>query len=149
MRTSIHQQHPITAALSSILCLIFSVIALQAQPAIPQIAPLAYEPNIPIVLLTAEKLIASDVKTPCSVQFLCPKGQESCPATNLAGVVRYHGASSQAYPKKSFGVTLNAPASLLGMAPSVHWVLNAAFIDRSLMRHKLSYDLFLAMSSPE
>src|SRR5205085_480718 len=50
---------------------------------------------------------------------------------------------------KSFGVTLNAPASLLGMSSNVHWVLNAAFIDRSFMRHKLSYDLFLALSSPD
>src|SRR4051812_11732504 len=100
MRTPTHQQHGIALALSSI-CFI-SVSILHAQQVIPKAAPLAFEPNIPIVRITAEKPIASDVKTPCSVQFLCPKGEESCPPTNLAGVVRYHGASSQAYPKKSF-----------------------------------------------
>src|SRR3954469_10875937 len=127
------------------LWLAAGTIAIHSEPG----APPSSEPNIPIIRLRAEKGIASDVKVPCTVQFVCPAGAESCPATNLAGVVRYHGASSQAYPKKSFGLTLDAPAPLLGMASSVHWVLNAAFIDRSLMRHKLSYDLFLAIGSVE
>jgi spore coat protein H len=33
------------------------------------------------------------------------------------------------------------------MRESAHWVLNAAHVDRSLMRHKLSYDLFRALSA--
>jgi spore coat protein H len=61
--------------------------------------------------------------------------------------VRFHGATSQAYPKKSFGLTLDAPVHWLGMRESTHWVLNAAHVDRSLMRHKLSYDLFRALSA--
>jgi spore coat protein H len=32
------------------------------------------------------------------------------------------------------------------MRESTQWILNAAYIDRSLMRHKLSYDLFSSMS---
>jgi spore coat protein CotH len=39
------------------------------------------------------------------------------------------------------------PVQWLGMRQSPHWVLNAAFVDRSLMRHKLSYDLFRSLSS--
>ena len=110
--------------------------------------PLGYEPNIPILRLKAEKGIASDTKNPCTIQVLCPKDAGSCTETTLGGVVRYHGASSQGYPKKSFGITLTNQVPLLGMATGAHWVLNAAFIDRSLMRHKLSYDLFLSLSSP-
>ena len=65
------------------------------------------------------------------------------------GVVRVHGGSSQGYEKKSYGLTLEAPAQWLGMRKSTQWVLNAAFVDRSLMRHKLSYDLFRSLSSVE
>ena len=58
-------------------------------------------------------------------------------------MVRIHGASSQGYPKKSFGVTLDTPARWPGLRESGHWVLNAAFIDRSLATtrdalHKIS-----------
>jgi hypothetical protein len=65
----------------------------------------------------------------------------------MGGIVRTHGATSQGYPKKSYAITLDSPVSLLGMQESAHWVLNAAFIDRSLMRHKLSYDLFRSLSA--
>jgi spore coat protein CotH len=64
----------------------------------------------------------------------------------LTGLIRIHGASSQVYPKKSFGITLDRPVQWLGMKESAQWVLNAAFVDRSLMRHKLSYDLFRSLS---
>jgi spore coat protein CotH len=65
----------------------------------------------------------------------------------VSAVVRVHGGVSQGYPKKSYGLTLETPVQWLGMRDSMHWVLNAAFIDRSLMRHKLSYDLFRSLSS--
>ncbi|HEV8543332.1 MAG TPA: CotH kinase family protein [Verrucomicrobiae bacterium] len=73
--------------------------------------------------------------------------ESSAQGKRQSGVARIHGASSQAYPKKSFGLTLDAPVSWLGMSNSAHWVLNAAFVDRSLMRHKLSYDLFRSLSA--
>ena len=66
----------------------------------------------------------------------------------MPGIARVHGGVSQSYSKKSYGITLDAPISLLGMRKSAHWLLNAAYIDRSLMRHKLSYDLFRSLSSP-
>jgi hypothetical protein len=86
---------------------------------------------------------------PCSVRLVLPKGEEPGSTGSLAGVVRFHGASSQMYPKKSFAITLAQPVRWLGMRESTHWVINAAFVDRSLMRHKLSYDLFRALSSGE
>lgn len=113
------------------------------------IKPGDYEPNLPIVFLEAKNRIVSEQKVPCTVKISYPKGGESRLTNTLPGVVRIHGASSQMYPKKSFGVTLAAPAPLLGMRESVHWVLNAAFIDRSLMRHKLAYDLFRLLSTPQ
>jgi spore coat protein CotH len=63
--------------------------------------------------------------------------------------VRIRGATSQVYEKKSYALTLESPAQWLGMRKSTQWILNAAAVDRSLMRHKLSYDLFRSLSSAD
>lgn len=105
-----------------------------------------FEPNLPIIFLEAKEPIVSERKVPCTVKLVLPKGS-GVNNTGVTGVVRIHGASSQRYPKKSFGLTLDTPVPWLGMRASAHWVLNAAFVDRSLMRHKLSYDLFRALSA--
>ena len=111
--------------------------------------PADHEPNLPIVFLEAKEQITGDRehKARCTVKIGCPKGAEAGSIGRLPGMVRIHGATSQAYAKKSLAVTLDAPARLLEMREHAHWILNAAYIDRSLMRHKLSYDLFRSLSS--
>jgi len=105
-----------------------------------------FEANLPIVNLDAKEPIVSERKVPCTVKLVLPPGSGPESTGAVSGVVRFHGASSQQYPKKSFGLTLDAPVRWLGMRESPHWVLMAATVDRSLMRHKLSYDLFRALS---
>ena len=119
------------------------------RPSPPAVNYTNFEPNIPIVFLEAKEAIVSERKVPCAVRLLLPSGTGSASTGSLSGVVRFHGASSQMYPKKSFGLTLDTPVRWLGMREGAHWVLNAAFVDRSLMRHKLSYDLFRALSSSD
>src|ERR1043166_5171010 len=104
--------------------------------------------HLPIIFLAAKEPIVSERKVPCTLKMVLPEGTGSSSTGALTGIVRIHGASSVMYPKKSFGVTLDAPVRWLGMRESAHWVLNAAFVDRSLMRHKLSYDLFRSLSAP-
>ena len=104
------------------------------------------ELNLPIVFLESTNQIVSERKVTCTLSLREP---DSSGATNrLPGIARVHGGVSQSYSKKSYGITLDAPISLLGMRKSAHWLVNAAYIDRSLMRHKLSYDLFRSLSSP-
>jgi hypothetical protein len=110
--------------------------------------PTPVETNLPIILLDAKERIVSDPKVPCTVRLILPTGMAGNTGV-VSGVVRIHGGVSQGYPKKSYGLTLETPVPWLGMRDSVHWVLNAAFIDRSLMRHKLSYDLFRSLSSAD
>ena len=105
--------------------------------------------NLPVVLIEAKEPIVSERKVVCSAQLALPPGAAADDSGPLPGVVRIRGASSQGYEKKSFGLTLDAPAQWLGMRTSRQWILNAAAVDRSLMRHKLSYDLFLSLSSPD
>jgi spore coat protein H len=114
----------------------------QPGPAVP-----GYEPNLPVVFLDAQAPIVSDQRVACTLRVVFPKGASPGQSGLLPGVVRIHGATSQGLPKKSYALTLEAPAPLLDLAASRHWILNAACIDRSLMRHKLSYDLFRSLSS--
>ena len=122
-----------------------SVVA-QESPGAPGVE--ISKSNLPLFRLAARGRIVSEVKTPCSVGWVLPVGAGASPTGAVQGLVRIHGASSQAYPKKSFAVTLEKAVRLLDLRESPHWVLNAAAVDRSLMRHKLSYDLFRAMSGP-
>ena len=105
-----------------------------------------FEQNLPIVFLDAKEPIVSERKVPCTVRLVLPSGSAPGGTGALTGVVRFHGATSQRYAKKSFGITLDTPVRWLGLRESGHWVLMAATVDRSLMRHKLSYDLFRALS---
>jgi hypothetical protein len=109
--------------------------------------------NLPIILLEVKEGIVSERKVACSARLLLPPGTKAAVgrsdnAPACSGLVRVHGGVSQVYPKKSYGLTLETPAPWLDLRQSAHWVLNAAFIDRSLLRHKLSYDLFRSLSGP-
>ena len=101
--------------------------------------------NLPVVLVDAKEPIEGDARVACVVRTVLPVGMSGNTGA-VSGVVRIHGGVSRGYPKKSYGLTLETPLPWLGMHNSPHWVLNAAFVDRSLMRHKLSYDLFRSLS---
>jgi spore coat protein H len=122
-----------------------AVLAAVALPAI-EAASAPAAGNLPIVFLEAQEAIVSDRKVACTVRMALPPGTPGDPVA-MSGVVRIHGATSQGYPKKSYALTLETPVPWLGMRASTQWVLNAAFVDRSLMRHKLSYDLFRSLSA--
>ena len=128
---------------------LFSMPARGAESNPAGISLTNFEPNLPVIYLEAKEAIVSERKVPCGVRMVLPRGAEPGGTGTLSGVVRFHGASSQGYPKKSFAITLAAPVRWPGMRESAHWVLNAAFVDRSLMRHKLSYDLFRGLSTGE
>ncbi len=126
-----------------------AMISRGAEAVRPAVSFTNFTPNLPILHLEAKEQIVSDRKVPSSVRFTFPTNASGTGTGVLSGVVRIHGASSQMYSKKSFAITLDQPVRWLGMRESSHWVLNAAFVDRSLMRHKLSYDLFRSLSSKD
>lgn len=61
--------------------------------------------------------------------------------------VRTRGNSSLKYPKKSMRLELDSSASFCGLPAHDVWVLNAGYIDKSFIRHRLSFDLFRAMGT--
>ncbi len=126
----------------------FALGVATGQAGVSEAAQISDQQNLPVIYLDAKEQVVSDRKVPCRLRIVYPKGNPGGPTNAFPGVVRFHGASSQAFAKKSFAVTLDGPVALLGMNQSPHWILNAAYIDRSLMRHKLSYDLFRSLSTP-
>ncbi|MCO5230341.1 MAG: CotH kinase family protein [Chitinophagales bacterium] len=61
------------------------------------------------------------------------------------GSVKYRGGYSLRYAKKSYGIELKSQVSLGGMPSEDDWVLNANYVDKTFIRHKLGYDLFRKM----
>ena len=97
--------------------------------------------SLPLVQLDVAEPITDTSQPPCAMKV----GTGDV----FKGVIRIRGSSSRAHPKKSYLVVLDTPAGLLGMPARRQWILNAAYIDRSLMRHKLAYDLFKSMGTPD
>ena len=102
--------------------------------------------NLPLLILKSAKPVGSEARVACSAALLPAAGETAGNTNALTGQIKFHGASSQGYAKKSFGLALDESVRWLGMRKSSHWVLNAAFVDRSLMRHKLAYDLFRSLA---
>ena len=113
------------------------------------LAPGDFEPNLPIVFLETKLPIGSEQRVVCTTKIVCPKAEEAHNTARLTGTIRLHGATSRGHPKQSFTVGLDEPARFLDMRRHAHWLLNAAYIDRSLMRHKLSFDLFRSLSTSD
>lgn len=99
----------------------------------------------------------------CSLKLVCPEELVDEPAIvcdfavhDSQSIVQYadkaaveiRGRSSQAYPKKNYGLELRTaagidnPANLLGMGKEADWVLDGSWADRSFMRNRLTYALF-------
>ena len=109
---------------------------------------LNFEPNIPVVFVETPRPLQIGQPQKGSVRIVYPKGNQARNADTdkLAAEVKYRGAVSLSYEKKSLAFELDSEKALAGMPARTHWILNAAFIDRSMMRHKLAYDLYAKMS---
>ena len=59
--------------------------------------------------------------------------------------VRLRGNTSQEYPKKPFAVKLKSKASVLGMAAHKRWVLLANWLDHSMIRNTVAFDVAQAV----
>jgi spore coat protein CotH len=105
------------------------------------------ESNLPVLELRATNQIGSEQYIPCTVKMLSPPSIKEGNTDLLQGKIRFRGASSQGYEKKSFALKLDESTHWLGLQKDRNWVLNAAFVDCSMMRHKLSYDLFQSLSA--
>ncbi len=67
-----------------------------------------------------------------------PDGTVDC---SVAGGVRLRGNTTQDYPKKPFAIKLNEKTSVLGMPKHKRWVLLANWLDHSMIRNAVAFDI--------
>lgn len=60
--------------------------------------------------------------------------------------IRYRGNRSFDYPKKNYSFKLKKGRELFGLNKSKRWKLNAEFVDKTMLRNKISYTLFREFS---
>ena len=89
--------------------------------------------NLPNINISYDTL-SSNYKVPCVITI----GDTLL----LKGKIKQRGGSSIGYPKKSYTVKLSKKISLYGLRENKSWVFTSSYLEKSLMRNILSYDLF-------
>ncbi len=59
--------------------------------------------------------------------------------------IKIRGGYSRIYPKKSYEIDLNEDIGLLSLPEDDDWILNANYIDKTFLRHTVSYQIFESM----
>jgi len=114
--------------LSLFLFLVFCISYCTEQASIPE-----------FYLKTAEELSWKE-KQACALGF-----SEDGDSLSLKGALKLRGGSSSKFFKHSFALELEDKFKLAGLPKDDDWILNANYIDKTFMRHKISYDLFREM----
>lgn len=99
------------------------------------------EVNIPIIKIKKSGSISGTTKDPCKVLY-------SYDDENilLNGKIKRRGGMSRKYEKHSYALEFDCKVSIGGLPSDDDWILNANYIDKTFMRHKISYDLFNDMN---
>lgn len=64
----------------------------------------------------------------------------------LNGKIARRGGFSMSFPKHSYEIDLKTDISLAGLPADDDWILNANYIDKTFLRHVISYELFEDMN---
>lgn len=115
---------------------------------------LVNEKSIPLVNISVDidKVTKPDY-TPASIEITDPqKRTDGNLVATFKCKVKYRGATSLQYEKKSFAVKLldekgkSLNATILGIRSDDAWILDAMAIDRIRMRNRINFDVWNAMS---
>ena len=94
-------------------------------------------PNIDIT----SKSIPHDHKIPCFIYYA-----EDDVILKENARVKWRGGSSCVYPKKSYTFKMDHKISLACLPEQRSYILNANYIDKTMMHHKICFDLFREMN---
>lgn len=97
--------------------------------------------EVPTIKIFKEGGIGWNEKEQCSVRYI-----STSDSIQVSGKIKCRGGSSSKYYKHSFSLELEEKQYLAGLPKDDDWVLNANYIDKTFMRHKISYDLFKEMN---
>ncbi len=102
--------------------------------------PKTEEVQLPVIHLFTDAEILWDEYIPCDMSVVM--GIDSIV---WSGKIKCRGGVSSKFDKHSYSVKLADKYSLCGLPTNRSWILNANYIDKTFMRHKLCYDLFNSM----
>jgi spore coat protein CotH len=99
--------------------------------------------------LSAQNITRIDIKTDklinfesyVKIQIIIDENHDLC----YDGKIRCRGGYSSKFYKHSYRLEFDNKHELCGMPKEDDWILNANYIDKTFMRHKISYDLFNQM----
>jgi len=89
--------------------------------------------------------VQSEIPTDHKVNMTLTITEGGQPKT-YTGRIERRGGFSISFPKQSFEIDLEEDISLAGLPSDDDWILNANYIDKTFLRHVISYDLFQQMS---
>jgi len=109
--------------------------------------------NLPTVQIITPNFIRDEPKTIARLLINYPQEEKS--ADDFFIGIEYRGQTSQEYDKKSFGIALlnskslnnRISAPLFGMKSSIHWILDAMWIDPARLRNIVSFRLWKQMDA--
>ncbi len=96
---------------------------------------------LPSIHIKKEGAIGWKSKEPCTFIY-----SDAANEYELFGKIKCRGGISSKYHKHSFAIELDNKFSLANLPCDDDWILNANYIDKTFMRHKISYDLFREMN---
>lgn len=96
--------------------------------------------SLPVLYITTEEEIPWEERIPFLFSVVTDND-----SIVLDGKVKLRGGFSSKFYKHSYALKLYEAQSLCGMPSNRNWILNASYIDKTFMRHKLCYDLFNLM----
>lgn len=97
--------------------------------------------EIPHVNILKNTPIKWNTKEDCIIQYSLGKKQIKIP-----GKIKCRGGMSSKYYKHSYTLELSNKHAFAPLRKDDDWIINANFIDKTFMRHKVSYDLFREMN---
>ena len=93
-----------------------------------------------VLTITVDDPVPTDRKVKATFSYTDVKG-----TTVYPGKMERRGGYSISFPKHSYEIDLKEDIMLGGLPADDDWILNANYIDKTFLRHVLSYELFAAM----
>ena len=126
-----------TVCMTIMALILLSVSCRQAKPVQPAL-------QLPVIQIFTDTIIPWDNRIPCSVSVVADGD-----SVLYDGKIKFRGVVSSKFYKHSYALKLANAQSFCHLPENKSWILNASYIDKTFMRHKLCYDLFRMMSETD
>jgi len=96
--------------------------------------------ELPSINIIREGEIGWEIKDPCNIIY-----SDGTNTVELNAKIKKRGGVSSKFAKHSFSIELDNKFDFGYLPNDDDWILNANYIDKTFMRHKMSYDLYRQM----